>query len=99
MTAYTFVGPDGKAYSENKPEEGGFLSYFDGCKWFITFPLRNSLAHSFHYFFGDQLPSSANQWKISLEGSVTQPPVRDQNSQDAVSNQECLDHLVGRTTC
>ena len=44
MTTHIFVGPDGKAYSENKPEEGGFLSYFDGCKWLITFPVKNSLA-------------------------------------------------------
>lgn len=64
MTAYTFVGPDGKAYCENKPEEGGFLSYFDGCKWLITFPFRGGFEKSHYFFFGDQLPSSARQWTI-----------------------------------
>ena len=64
MTTHVFVGPDGKAYSENKPEEGGFLSYFDGCKWLITFPIDNGFARRCYFFFGDRLPASAKDWEI-----------------------------------
>lgn len=64
MTTHIFVGPDGKAYSESKPDEGGFLSYFDGCKWLITFPIDNGFASSYYFFFGDKLPSSAGEWKV-----------------------------------
>lgn len=74
MTTHTFVGPDGKAYAEHKPEEGGFLSYFDGCKWLITFPVRNSMARSYHFFFGEQLPTSANQWVIRLVSTNSRFP-------------------------
>ncbi len=66
MTTHVFVGPDGKAYAEHKPEEGGFRAYFDGCKWLITFPVRNSLAHCHHYFAGENLPTSASQWVVRL---------------------------------
>lgn len=66
MTTHTFVGPDGKAYAEHKPEEGGFLSYFDGCMWLITFPVKNGLARSYYFFFGQQLPSSSEQWEMRL---------------------------------
>jgi len=74
MTTHTFVGPDGKAYAEHKPEEGGFLSYFDGYKWLITGPVRNSMAHSCHYYFGEQLPTSASQWVIRLVSSNSRFP-------------------------
>jgi hypothetical protein len=74
MTTHTFVGPDGKAYSENKPEEGGFLSYFDGCKWLITFPVKNGLERSYYFFFGDRLPSSAGQWEVRLVGTPSPFP-------------------------
>ncbi len=73
MTTHTFVGPDGKAYSENKPEEGGFLSYFDGCKWLITFPIRNGLARSYYFFFGDRLPSSPKDWEVRHIATTNSP--------------------------
>ncbi len=69
MTTQTFVGPDGKAYAEHKPEEGGFLSYFDGCMWLITFPVKNSLAQSCYFFLGDRLPCSAKQWQMKMISS------------------------------
>jgi hypothetical protein len=63
MTVNTFVGPDGKSYSENKPEEGGFLYYFDGCMWLISFPAHQNSGHGF-YFYDDHLPTSAEDWKL-----------------------------------
>jgi hypothetical protein len=65
MTTNVFVGPDGRAYAEHKPDEGGFLSYFDGCSWLITFPINQGLERSY-VFLGETLPTSASQWKIRL---------------------------------
>lgn len=81
MSTLTFVGPDGKAYSENKPEEGGFLSYFDGCKWLITFPVKNGLARSYYFFLGEQMPSSPSQWEVCCVGSETPFPAYIQSCQ------------------
>jgi hypothetical protein len=58
-----FVGPDGKTYLEHKPEEGSFLTYFDGSTWLITFPIGRGLNRSY-LFYGDRLPIAAREWRI-----------------------------------
>ena len=63
-----FVGPDGKTYLEHKPEEGSFLTYFDGSTWLITFPLGKELDRSY-YFYGNRLPATARDWKIQHIGN------------------------------
>ena len=74
MTTHTFVGPDGKAYAEHKPDEGGFLSYFDGCKWLITFPVKNGLERSYYFFFGEKLPTTPTEWEIRSVGTPSPFP-------------------------
>jgi hypothetical protein len=64
-----FVGPDGKKYAENKPEEGGFLTYFDGSTWLITFPFRKAPDRDY-YFFGDRLPVTARDWRMHHVGNT-----------------------------
>jgi hypothetical protein len=67
MRSKKFIGPDGKSYSEQKPEEGRFLTYFDGSTWLITFPISEALDRNY-YFCGDRLPVTAQEWKIHHVG-------------------------------
>jgi hypothetical protein len=68
-----FVGPDGKTYLEHKPEEGSFLTYFDGSTWLITFPSGRDLDRSY-YFYGDRLPVTSRDWRISHVGKPSPFP-------------------------
>ena len=68
MTSQIFVGPDGKAYSVNKPEEGGFFLHYDYKSWLITFPVSKESAQH-RYFCGEQLPNSAKEWRTRLLGT------------------------------
>ena len=62
MTTQNFVGPDGKVYSVNEPEEGGFFIHYDYKSWLITFPVgKESPKH--RYFCGEKLPTSAGEWR------------------------------------
>jgi hypothetical protein len=68
-----FIGPDGQAYQEHKPEDGGFLIYFDGSTWLITFPISEELDQNY-LFYGDRLPSSPQEWRMRLVGARTRSP-------------------------
>lgn len=68
MTTLNFVGPDGKAYSVNEPEEGGFFLHYDHQSWLITFPVgKDSAKH--RYYCGEQLPTAARDWRIREIGT------------------------------
>jgi hypothetical protein len=68
VTSQHFVGPDGKTYSVNEPEEGGFFLHYDRKAWLITFPVTKD-ATEHRYYCGDRLPNSATEWRTRALGT------------------------------
>jgi len=68
VTSQNFVGPDGKTYSIKEPEEGGFFLHYDRRSWLITFPVNPKTTHH-RYYCGEQLPTSAKDWRTREIGT------------------------------